>query len=69
MAMKRRLYVRAPLGAATGNPNSHLRPDWPQFTAGEQTQVRLTEDEIVRESGPKPECQLWDPVYRDNVGL
>ncbi|PGF14986.1 hypothetical protein CP556_01800 [Natrinema sp. CBA1119] len=55
--------------AATGNPNSRLRPDWPQFTAGEQTQVRLTEDEIIRESGPKPECQLWEPVYRDNVGL
>jgi len=32
--------------------------------------VRLAEDdEIVRESGPKPECQLWEPVYRDNVGL
>ncbi|MFC6767971.1 carboxylesterase/lipase family protein [Natrinema soli] len=55
--------------ATTGDPNSRLRPDWPQFTAGEQAQVRLTEDEIVRESGPKPECRLWESVYRDNVGL
>lgn len=54
--------------AETGDPNGRLRPDWPEFTAAEREQVRLTEDEVVRESGPKPECALWEPVYRDRIG-
>ncbi|MDS0474380.1 carboxylesterase/lipase family protein [Natrinema sp. 1APR25-10V2] len=55
--------------AETGDPNSRLRPDWPQFSADGQEQVRLTEDWIIGQSGPKPECALWEPLYRQRIGL
>ena len=55
--------------AETGNPNSTCRPAWPQYSPSKQEEVRLTEDEIVQEHGPKPKCEIWYPGYRARIGL
>ncbi|QLG47352.1 carboxylesterase/lipase family protein [Natrinema halophilum] len=55
--------------AETGNPNSDRRPAWPEFTASEQRQIRLTETEVIPQCGTKDECVIWYPGYRRHIGF
>lgn len=58
--------------AWNGNPNDSGwfgPPDWPRFDSTNQRQVRLKEDAVEQESGPKPGCGVWEPILKDRIGL
>jgi para-nitrobenzyl esterase len=58
--------------AANGDPNAEgwfAPPEWPTFDADEQRQVRLLEDDVRQESGTKPECEVWEPILKERIGV